>query len=123
MRVLIAGESWVTHSVHIKGFDSFTTTSYHEGVGPLRSALEAGGHEVSYLPNHLAQSQFPSTEEGLREYDVVILSDIGKNTLLLSDATFVESRRQPNRLDVIELLRSSWRGVAHGRRLPYVPGH
>ena len=43
MTVLIAGESWVTHSIHQKGFDSFTTTSYHEGVGPLRAALESGG--------------------------------------------------------------------------------
>ena len=31
-RVLIAGESWVTHSIHQKGFDSFTTTEYVEGV-------------------------------------------------------------------------------------------
>ena len=31
-RVLIAGESWVTHSIHTKGFDSFTTTEYNEGV-------------------------------------------------------------------------------------------
>ena len=38
-KVLIAGESWVTHSIHQKGFDSFTTTSYEEGVGPLRAAL------------------------------------------------------------------------------------
>jgi uncharacterized membrane protein len=26
LRILIAGESWVTHSIHQKGFDSFTTT-------------------------------------------------------------------------------------------------
>ena len=25
-RVLIAGESWTTHSIHQEGFDSFTTT-------------------------------------------------------------------------------------------------
>ena len=40
-RILIAGESWVTHSIHQKGFDSFTTTAYYEGVGPLREALES----------------------------------------------------------------------------------
>jgi uncharacterized membrane protein len=33
MRVLLAGESWVTHSVHVKGVDSFTTSSYVEGAG------------------------------------------------------------------------------------------
>ena len=30
--VLIAGESWIIRSIHIKGFDSFTTHAYEEGV-------------------------------------------------------------------------------------------
>ena len=37
-RVLIAGESWTTHSIHQKGFDSFTTTEYNEGVQWLRAS-------------------------------------------------------------------------------------
>ena len=36
MRVLLCGESWVTHSVHVKGVDSFTTSSYTEGADHLR---------------------------------------------------------------------------------------
>ena len=40
-RVLIAGESWTVHSIHQKGFDSFTTTEYAEGVRWLRDALVA----------------------------------------------------------------------------------
>ena len=31
MRVLLAGESWTMHTIHQKGFDSFTTTAYAEG--------------------------------------------------------------------------------------------
>ena len=58
-RVLIAGESWVTHSIHQKGFDSFTTTSYHEGVGPLRDAL------VVHRPD----------EEPLRRSAVAVLAE------------------------------------------------
>ena len=81
-RVLIAGESWVTHSIHQKGFDSFTTTSYHEGVGPLRGALEAGGFSVDYLPSHVAARPFPGRLPR-SAYAAVILSDIGANTLLL----------------------------------------
>jgi len=38
-RVLIAGESWTVHSIHQKGFDSFTTTEYAEGVRWLREAI------------------------------------------------------------------------------------
>src|SRR6187200_3125683 len=100
-RVLIAGESWVTHSVHQKGFDSFTTTTYTEGVGPLREALEAGGFEVAYQPSHVAARSFPDTAEGLGAYDAVLLSDIGANTLLLHPDTFDRSIPLPDRLAAI----------------------
>ncbi len=100
-RVLIAGESWVTHSVHQKGFDSFTTTSYTEGVGPLRDALEAGGFEVDYQPSHVAARSFPDTAEALGAYDAVLLSDIGANTLLLHPDTFDRSIPRPDRLAAI----------------------
>jgi uncharacterized membrane protein len=100
-RVLIAGESWVTHSLHQKGFDSFTTTSYHEGVGPLREALEAGGFTIDYLPNHLAAADFPGTVEALAPYAAVVLSDIGANTLLLHPDTFERSLPTPDRTAAI----------------------
>ena len=116
-RVLIAGESWVTHSIHQKGFDSFTTTSYHEGVGPLRSALEAGGFVVDYLPNHLAAGAFPGTRQELDAYAAVILSDIGANTLLLHPDTFERSVPMPSRLEAIRDY------VAHGGGLVMVGGY
>jgi uncharacterized membrane protein len=100
-RVLIAGESWVTHSIHTKGFDSFTTTEYNEGVRWLKAALEAGGWEVTFMPNHLAPRDFPLTAEALARYDVVMLSDIGANTLLLHPDTFVRSVPLPNRLHAL----------------------
>ena len=101
IRVLIAGESWVTHSIHQKGFDSFTTTAYYEGVGPLREALASKGAQITYLPNHVAATEFPETAEGLAEYDVVMLSDIGANTLLLHPETFERSTPKPDRLTSI----------------------
>ena len=100
-RVLIAGESWVTHSIHTKGFDSFTTTEYNEGVAWLKAALEGGGWDVTFLPNHLAARDFPQTPEDIARYDVVMLSDIGANTLLLHPDTFVRSKPLPNRLQSI----------------------
>lgn len=101
-RVLIAGESWVTHSIHTKGFDSFTTTEYNEGVRWLKAALESGGWDVTFLPNHLAARDFPQTAAALAAYDVVMLSDIGANTLLLHPDTFVRSVPLPNRLVAIK---------------------
>ena len=100
-RVLIAGESWTVHSIHQKGFDSFTTTEYAEGVRWLKAALEAGGWEVNYQPSHVAAREFPHTAEELARYDCIMLSDIGANTLLLHPDTFVRSKPLPNRLHAI----------------------
>jgi uncharacterized membrane protein len=100
-RVLIAGESWTVHSIHQKGFDSFTTTEYAEGIRWLRKALEDGGWQVDYKPAHVAARDFPFTAEALSGYRAVMLSDIGANTLLLHPDTFVRSRVLPNRLHAI----------------------
>jgi uncharacterized membrane protein len=99
--ILIAGESWVTHSIHQKGFDSFTTTAYEEGVGPLKAALEAAGLQVTYLPNHVAATDFPDTAAALSRFGAVILSDIGANTLLLHPDTFSHSVPRPDRIAAI----------------------
>jgi uncharacterized membrane protein len=100
-RILIAGESWTVHSIHQKGFDSFTTTEYAEGVGWLRAALESGGWQVEYQPAHVAALAFPATVEALRAYDCVVLSDIGSNTLLLNPDTFFRFKSLPNRLEAL----------------------
>lgn len=101
-KVLIAGESWTTHTTHIKGFDSFTTSTYGEGIEYIRDALTEIGIIVDFLPNHYASVQFPTTLEQLNEYDVVILSDIGANTLMLPEDVFVRGNRFPNRFTLIE---------------------
>jgi uncharacterized membrane protein len=98
IRVLVAGESWMTHSTHVKGFDAFTTSSYHEGGDALLAALRDGGMTVTYQPSHVAANEFPHDAAALRAYDVVVLSDIGANTLLLPDRTFARSEPSGNRL-------------------------
>src|SRR5215216_939656 len=77
MRVLLAGESWTMHTIHQKGFDSFTTTAYAEGHQWLSGALKEARFEVTYMPSHIASDHFPRTPEELAEFDVVMLSDIG----------------------------------------------
>lgn len=98
MHVLVAGESWITQSTHIKGVDHFTVSSYVEGIGPLRDALESGGDTVTHLPAHLVPDSFPDTPADLARYDVVVLSDIGANSLLLPRAVLERSVAHPNRL-------------------------
>ena len=116
-RVLIAGESWTTTSIHTKGFDAFTTVAYEEGVADFRAALEDAGHSVTFLPNHEASRHFPSSADELAAYDVVVLSDIGANTLLLTNDTFLRGTPRPNRLKVLR----DW--VAGGGSLMMVGGY
>lgn len=91
----------MTHSIHVKGFDSFTTSTYEEGVAYLRAALEEAGTVVTFQPSHVASREFPVTPTALKDYDVIILSDIGSNTLLLRPETFTTSKPHPNRLQAI----------------------
>jgi uncharacterized membrane protein len=100
-RVLFAGESWMTHSIHVKGFDSFEMSSYHEGGTEMIAALRAGGVDVVYQPAHIAVNAFPLSREELEAFDVVILSDIGANSLLLPDRVAIRSESWPNRLELI----------------------
>ena len=112
----------MTHSIHVKGFDSFTTSSYHEGVGPLRTALERAGHAVTYLPNHRASDEFPLSAADLGAFEVVMLSDIGANTLLLPDRTFSASERTANRLILLREYVPGRRRAPDGGRIPHLPG-
>lgn len=101
INVLLVGESWVSSSTHFKGFDFFVSANYEIGSQYLTAALESSGITVKHLPAHDAARHFPVTVDDLKAYHVVILSDIGANTLLLHPDTFLHGRRTPNRLKVI----------------------
>lgn len=98
MRILLAGESWTTHSIHVKGFDTFTTSEYVEGAGQLLDGLNDAGHEVVYVRAHEVPTRFPANAPELDYFDVIIISDVGANSFLLSPETFARSRRVTNRL-------------------------
>src|ERR1700744_5943463 len=101
MKLLPAGDSWTPHSIHQKGFDTFTTTEYVEGAGVFIDGLRGAGHELDYLPAHEVPPNFPATVEELSAYDAVILSDIGSNSILLAPQTFNRSEASPNRLRAV----------------------
>jgi len=101
-KVLLVGESWVSTSTHFKGFDFFSSTYYATGGDYLLEALGSAGLQVKHQPSHEAAKSFPFELGKLQEYDVVILSDIGANTLLLPPEVFLEGKRVPNRLALIK---------------------
>jgi uncharacterized membrane protein len=99
LRVLVIGESWFTYSVHQKGFDVFTTAEYVEGAGRFLAVLREQGWHVEYVPSHEVPTRCPSTADEFGTFDVVVLSDVGSNTFLLTPDTFSHSKVVPNRLD------------------------
>ena len=97
-RVLLVGESWFHYSVEVKGFDSYTHGGYEVGTEWLATALAQGGHDFVHLPSHLVATEWP---HDLNAFDLVLLSDVGENTLLLTPETFTKGERRANPLVVI----------------------
>lgn len=100
-RVLLAGESWTVGITHLKGYDQLHQATFEIGCEDFLAALRSAGHQVTHLLHHDVPAQFPLSTEELDEYDVVILSDIGSNSLLLHPDVAVHSKRRPNRLAVL----------------------
>lgn len=101
-KVLLVGESWVSSATHYKGFDQFGSVTFHLGAEPLVKALEGSEFDLTYMTAHDAVEKFPFEMEGLAAYDVIILSDIGANSLLLPPAVWLHSKTVPNRLKLIK---------------------
>ncbi|AGN00873.1 hypothetical protein L593_04620 [Salinarchaeum sp. Harcht-Bsk1] len=82
--VLLAGESWSSTSLLVKGRDVATATEYTEAADHLIEALESVGASVTHMPGDVVVRDFPRSKEALDEYDLVLLSDIGAQSLLLT---------------------------------------
>ena len=117
IKVLLVGKSWISKTIHVKGFDHFSAAEYQTGIGGLSKALADSDVDLVHLPGHLAPTDFPQTREALAQYDVVVFSDIGANTLLLHPDTFVRGKRTPNRLRLV----ADW--VADGGGFAMVGGY
>lgn len=102
IRVLFVGESWHTKLTEGKGFDFFSVGFYEEAANWLFEALKSDSIELTYLPSHEVATKFPKKLEDLKYFDVLLLSDIGSDTFLLSPETFLHSKRSINLLELIE---------------------
>lgn len=100
-KVLLAGESWINASVDHKGYDAFPHTQIEIGCARLLEVLRDSGHDVVHMRSHDVAEDFPETMDELRKFDVVLLSDVGSNSLLLSPTVFSAGRPAPNRLKLL----------------------
>src|SRR5262249_28110762 len=110
-KVLLVGESWVSAATHYKGFDQFSSTTFHLGAEPLAAALKDSAFDLVYMPGHEAVQAFPFTIAELAGYGAVILSDIGANSLLLPQEVWLHGRPMPNRLRLIRDWTASGGGL------------
>ena len=99
--VLLVGESWVSAANHFKGWDTFSSVTFHLGAEPLVNALKGSQFKLRYMPAHEAAQGFPFSLKDLKAYDAIILSDIGANTLLLPPDVWLRGKTTPNRLKLI----------------------
>ncbi|MEP7088940.1 MAG: glutamine amidotransferase [Nocardioidaceae bacterium] len=97
-RVLLAGESWISQATHFKGFDSFTSVTFHSGADAFIAAAAEAGIVVEQMYAHDVPQRFPRTVEELAAYDVIILSDIGANSFVLPPETWLTGQRSANPL-------------------------
>lgn len=116
-KLLLVGESWVSAATHFKGFDQFGSVTFHTGADRFIDGMAKSGIDVTYMKAHEAAEAFPYEEDGLSQYDVLMLSDVGANTLLLPPDVWLRGARVPNRLKLIE------RWVAGGGGLIMVGGY
>jgi uncharacterized membrane protein len=101
LKFLLAGESWVSSSTHYKGWDFFSSTLYETGIEYLEKVFHGTDIEFIHMPSHIASKEFPSSMDALNAFDVIALSDIGANTLLLPPETWVSGQSFPNRLKLM----------------------
>jgi uncharacterized membrane protein len=101
-KVLFVGESWVSASTHFKGWDFFSSAVYEIGIEELIGIFMRNNIQVDHMPSHIAAKDFPATVNSLKAYDILILSDIGSNTLLLHPDVWLKGKSIPNRLNVIK---------------------
>jgi uncharacterized membrane protein len=116
-KILLVGETWISSASHFKGFDSFSSSTFHSGAQPLIDALANSEFDLRHMPVHEAMEAFPFDIEGLNHYDAIMLSDIGANSLLLPSEVWLHGRPVPNRLKLLE------RWTARGGGLVMIGGY
>lgn len=102
IRVLLAGEQVTATTVEIKGFDHFGVNTYKEDGQYLVNALEKNNIKVDWMKTFQVQTDFPETMEQLQPYNVIILSDVGANSLLFHPDVLTKCMRRPNRLELLK---------------------
>jgi uncharacterized membrane protein len=111
-RILLVGEQWTSATTEVKGPVAYSTGAYTEEGTRLVEALESQGHAVSRFVTCRVPQFFPEDPASLREYDVICLSDIGRDAFLFHPEMLARSVRHPNRLTLLKEYVAAGGGLA-----------
>jgi len=100
-KVLFAGEAIYTVQTIHKGRNTFNMGRYLEHGECFINALRENGIDLDYCPTNKVAEEFPWTLEEMKKYDVIVVSDVGSDTFLISQRT-MEGEKTPNRLKLLE---------------------
>jgi uncharacterized membrane protein len=83
-KILYVGDSAIMAVLGLEGTEVYPLMDQIWDAGKsLKSALESGGNQVTRMLSHEAFYNLPETAEKFAEYDVLILSDIGQDSVIL----------------------------------------
>ena len=100
-KVLLVGETWVSAATHYKGFDNFSSATFHSGASPLINALADSEFDLVHMPAHEAVEALPFSLEALGDFAAIILSDVGANSILLHPDVWLRGKPVVNRLRLL----------------------
>jgi len=101
LKILFAGEAIYMLTTIYKGFNSFEMGKYFEHGKFFEKALKENDIEYDYIPTQKVAEEFPWTLKELKQYDAIVVSDVGSDTFLISEKTMA-GEKTPNRLKLIE---------------------
>ena len=117
LNILFVGESCFVTVTEYKGIDHFSETNYAEAFAVMSEVFGKLGHTVTHIPCHMVSRRYPRTLEELKQYDVVLFSDVGSNTFLLLPDMVRTGKR------VVNLLALTKQYVAEGGGFGMIGGY
>ena len=87
IKVLYTGDEVILITTYLKGMNSWTDGVVHGEADHALEALRSDPDiEVDYIPTHSVQRDLPYD---FSKYDVVIVSDVGTDTIIMYEDRFL----------------------------------
>ena len=111
IKILYAGDFAFINHTYVKGQNSWTSgQAFDERRFLMDTLAKDSEFDAEYLPTPYVSEKFPKTREEISKYDVILISDVGTDTLLLYPDLFKIPMGE-NRLKLIDGFARNGGGV------------